>query len=350
MLRLTLTQVLLSFHMLLLSVMATSQNVTHSSFNPPYAAPLLEDLSGCIGQHPENAFIDVGARLPAIAKLGACARINILPIKADQTLVRSGAGSSLELSHAQSVDYLKENPGESTSKHPSEAEELAAIRDFAGEDAREDWVSGRPIPHPSLYLGPSLLGGGYGILAYTARGAVNIEATHFIFGASGGYDNGHKVDDGTGPNPKGHDRYLDGGLYLRPAIYGWSRRLYFGGGYTWSQLSTTNYTKGGARYYLGGGYDLFLRACIACRRDLSMRINMNWLTAGTDWQNGSHGPSTSITMPSPREKRHWFLSETLSIYRFHQTITEPTNLPLVQFQEGKKSFDGFADFGVIYRF
>lgn len=333
---------------LLLSVVAASQTVTQASFVPPYADPLVEDLSGCIA--PATASVAESALLQASPKRGACDRITILQIEADQMPIANRTNGLFALRQAPSTDDLQDKPAKSTSKHPSEAEELAAIREFAGEDAREDLVSGRPIPHPSLYFGPSLFGGGYALLGYRVSGGLSVEGTHFIFAGSAAYDNGHKVDDGTGPNPKGHDRHLNGGLDFRPAIYGWSRRLFFGGGYTWSQLSTTNYTKGGARYYLGGGYDVFVRACEACRRDFSMRITMNWLTAGTDWQNGSHGPQTQVTLPSPREKRHWFWTEAIGIYRFHQTVTEPTNLPLVQFQTGKKYFDGFADFGLVYRF
>jgi PAS domain-containing protein len=121
-------------------------------------------------------------------------------------------------------------------------------------------------------------------------------------------------------------------------------------GYAWGQLSTTNYTKGGGRYELGGGYDVFRRSCVECRRDFSMRIEMDWITAGQDWQNGSYGPNTKVTFPSPLEKRHWFWTQYLGIYRFHQSITEPNNLPLVQFQLSKRSIDCTSDFGIVYRF
>lgn len=233
----------------------------------------------------------------------------------------------------------------------SESEELVTIREAAGAHYdREETVSGRPIPMPYLSFGPSLMGGGYAPLAYTAEGGLNVEGTHVIFRAYGAYDNGHKVDDGDQPNPSGHDRYLDGALYFRPAMPGWSRMLYFGGGYEWAQLSTTNYTKGGGRYLLGGGYDLFRRACEACRRDFSARLNVDWITAGQDWQNGSHGPRMSMTIPSPREKRHWFFQEQLGVYRFHETVTDPAIPQLTSQQRADRSFDSFADFDIIYRF
>lgn len=206
------------------------------------------------------------------------------------------------------------------------------------------------IPHPFFYLGPSLMGGGYAPFAYRVECGIDLESSYAIVRASGAYDNGRKVNDNDQPNSNGHDRYLDGTAYFRLNRRGWFQGLYFGAGYAWSQLSTTNYTKGGGRYEVGGGYDLFLRSCKECRRDYSMRINVDWLTAGQDWQNGSHGPNTSITIPSPREKRHWFYTQNVSIFRFHETITEKTNLPLVQLQLSQKYFDCFADFGILYRF
>jgi hypothetical protein len=57
-----------------------------------------------------------------------------------------------------------------------------------------------------------------------------------------------------------------------------------------------------------------------------------------------------LTWPSPREKRHWFYRQELGIYRFHESVTEPTNLSLTQLQRSQKSTDCFADFGILYRF
>ncbi|MGB2606530.1 MAG: hypothetical protein WBC78_23200, partial [Candidatus Sulfotelmatobacter sp.] len=148
----------------------------------------------------------------------------------------------------------------------TEAEELAYLHQAAGGHYdREDHVSGRPIPVPIFTLGPSLMGGGYALFAYRIEGGLNMEATHVVFHAIAAYDNGRKVDDDDEPNPKGHDRYLESAIYYRPARPGWKRMFYFGGGYRWSQLSTTNYTKGGARPEFGGGYDMFLRVCRPCR-------------------------------------------------------------------------------------
>jgi hypothetical protein len=51
-----------------------------------------------------------------------------------------------------------------------------------------------------------------------------------------------------------------------------------------------------------------------------MRINMDWITAGTDWQNGSHGPNTTVTFPTPIEKRHWFWQESKAFRSKHRLL------------------------------
>jgi hypothetical protein len=170
----------------------------------------------------------------------------------------------------------------------------------------------------------------------------------------GAYDNGHKVDGGVQPNPSGHDRYLEGGIYLRPFRgphwLGNPGSWFFGAGYRWNQLSTTRYTKGSNGILVGGGYDLALRRCSECRRDFSMRIALDWLMAGNDWQNGSHGPQLALTIPSARENRHLFFEERLAVYSFHETVTEPTNVSLTQQQQAQKDWDGTSTFGVMCRF
>jgi hypothetical protein len=202
-----------------------------------------------------------------------------------------------------------------------------------------------PLPHPYISVGPSLMGGGYGRLAYRAEAGIDLESKYAIVRALAAYDDGHKVDDADQPNPNGHDRYLESAAYFR-ASRGW----FAGMGWRWNQLSTSNYAKGGARPEFGGGYDWFLRPCYECRRDFSMRIAVDWVTAGNDWENGSHGPDIALTFPAPSEKRHWFWRQDTGIYRFHQTVTAPTDLSLTQQQRANTAIDIFTDFGVLFRF
>jgi len=214
------------------------------------------------------------------------------------------------------------------------------------ERSNEDvQLLGSYVPHPYVYFGPSLMGGGYAPLAYRAEVGVEMESSYLILRALGAYDDGHKVDPSNGPNPNGHDRKLESEAYYR-----FRRGLFLGAGWRWSRLSTTAFTKSGTEPEIGGGYDFVGHECEDCRRDFSMRIKVRWVMAGNDWENGSHGPSTVITLPAPSEKRHWFYQQTISVYRFHTTVTEPSYAALTQSQRDQRSFASYIDFGVIYRF
>jgi hypothetical protein len=217
-----------------------------------------------------------------------------------------------------------------------------------GSSDRETLLA-KPIPHPYVLLGPSLMGMGYARLAYRAEAGIDVESTHFLLHALGAYDDGHKTNDGDQPNANGHDRYLEGAAYYRLTVDR-LRGLFLGAGYRWNQLSTTNYTKGAGRYEWGLGYDLFLRSCARCYRDFSMRLGMDWITEGKDWQNGVHGPEIQLTFPAPIENRHWFWTDRVDLFSFHQTVTEPGNLPLLKSQLSNTGFSVSCQFGVIYRF
>jgi hypothetical protein len=208
-------------------------------------------------------------------------------------------------------------------------------------------------PHPYAAVEASAMPAGYAPLAYYMELGFNLESkpgiAHFYFG----YDNGHKTDDGDQPNPHGHDRSLHGEIYGRLSAIK-RPRWFVGGGYGWSQLSTTNYAKGGTRPYFGGRYDMFWdhagshSDCGGCW--FSARLGVDYFTAGSDWENGSHGVSFSMVMPRPIEKRHMFLMFTTDIFRFHETVTEPYNAPLTTQQLGQGYFTGDASMGVLYRF
>lgn len=201
-------------------------------------------------------------------------------------------------------------------------------------------------PHPYVAGELAVMPGGYAPVAAYGETGLTFEASPGIAQFLGGYDNGRKDDDGDQPNPKGHDRYLRGSFYLRPAP-GKRPQWLLGGGYRWSQLSTTNYTKGGSRPFFGFRYDLY--------RDhsgsdplgggpWSMRLGLDYFTAGTDWQNGVHGVELSLTMPRPVEKRHAFFESTFDLTRFHETIAERSQVP------GYHQFDGYMSLGMLWRF
>jgi hypothetical protein len=212
------------------------------------------------------------------------------------------------------------------------------------------------LPHPYVNVGGNLMPGGYAPLAWSAQGGLELEARDVMALFNGTYDNGHKVDDNTGPNAKGHDRYLHGEAYWRLSALK-HPNWFFGGGYRWSQLSTTNYTKGGSRAEFGGGYDLYFDRlgshpdCIGCWSSwFSGRIKVDWVMAGTDWENGSRGVDFSLILPRPIEKRHVFVSMDFFPFRFHTTVTEPENVQLTAEQRSQHSFSGSYSMGLTYRF
>jgi len=213
------------------------------------------------------------------------------------------------------------------------------------------------IPRPYLLFGPALGGGGYRPVALLFEAGINVESRHFVMNAEAAYDNDRKTNDADQPNPNGHDRYLQGTIGFRPPSFPRALRFlgepshwYIGAGYRWSQLSTTNYVKGSNRPQFGGAYDLVLRSCSICRRDFSMRVAVNYFTAGNDWQNGSHGVEVDAIFPTPREDRHWFWRQRVEAYHFHGTVTDPTNIPLAQEERSQGGMDSAADFGLMYRF
>jgi hypothetical protein len=203
------------------------------------------------------------------------------------------------------------------------------------------------VPRPFLYAGAGLMGGGYAPFAGRAGGGLRIDSRRFLASAEGWYDNGHKTNDNTGPNPKGHDRGLVGSAYYRFSS-GW----FAGVGARWNQLSTTNYTKGGWRPTFGGGKDYFHKKCALedCISDFSMRLGFDYLLPGTDHFNALQGPLFSFYMPSPSAKGHFFFRETLGIYEFHTTVTDPSNKILTQQQTGSRSVTSFGEFTLMYRF
>ena len=203
------------------------------------------------------------------------------------------------------------------------------------------------VPRPFLYAGAGLMGGGYAPLAAEAGGGLRIDSRHLLASAEGWYDNGHKTDDNTGPNPKGHDRGLVGAAYWR-----FPSKWFAGVGARWSQLSTTNYAKGGWRPTFGGGKDYFHKKCAFedCIADFSMRLGVDYVLPGTDHFNALQGPLLSFYMPSPSAKGHLFFRETLGVYEFHTTVTDPSNRILTGQQIGSRSVTSFGELTLMYRF
>jgi hypothetical protein len=214
-------------------------------------------------------------------------------------------------------------------------------------------------PHPFVYGGLGLNGGGYAPLSGKVGVGLRIDRNHLIWSASAAYDNAHKSNDSTSNNAKGHDRSMESSIYYR-FNNGW----FAGGGADWSQLSTTNYGKQAFHPSLGAGKDYFHKDCAAedCLTNFSMRVQVDYKLRGAEHvdargcavpngqcTNDLQGPMLSFYLPSPARAGHLFWRETVGVYTFHDTVTS-TDPALTRVQKGHRSIASFLEFTMMYRF
>lgn len=209
-----------------------------------------------------------------------------------------------------------------------------------GQDvpASQTWAQPSWTPHPMLFSGPSLVGNGYQTTALDFGGGFLLGSSQMFSDVEGRYMDARKTDDNTVDNYSGHERFLDGRLFYR-----FRPNLYFGGGAQWSETSTTNYDKRQWRPTFGLGGDHF-------GDGYSLRWQTLYITPGTDHVNALQGPEIQVWFPSPASRSHLFVRETLGIYEFHTTITEPTNASLTAQQKSDRSAAAFLDFVIGWRF
>ena len=202
----------------------------------------------------------------------------------------------------------------------------------------ETSVSTSWTPHPIVFSGPSFVGNGYQPLALSGGTGLLLNSSHLLSDVEARYMNARKTNDNTVNNKKGHERYLQGRLFYR-----YRHGLYFGGGAQWSETSTTNYTKKGWRPTFGLGGDHF-------GDGVSMRWQALYVLPGTDHSNALQGPEFQLWLPSPVSRKHFFYRQTLGIYEFHTTITDPTDAALTAQQTADKHSAAFLDFTFGWRF
>jgi hypothetical protein len=199
-----------------------------------------------------------------------------------------------------------------------------------------DTAAGK-YPHPYLTGSFQLQSGGYAPAAWAGGVGVNVELKHLVFDSSASYAAARKVNDNTIDNHSGHQRGVDGNAFYR------FNKLYAGGGASWSQLSTTNYTKQSWHPRIGVGRDWL-------REGFSARGQMLYVMAGDDRLNGTQGPEFSLWLPSPVADHHIFWQQTVGIYTFHETVTDPSDKLLTAEQMGSRSVTCNVSFSLIYRF
>lgn len=232
------------------------------------------------------------------------------------------------------------------------------------------------IPKPYVAGGLSLMPNGYGAVAERAQAGLYLNAKHAVCDTYVAIDNGKKTNDGTENNIKGHDDYLYGFCGYKTGNY------YFGGGMRWSQLVTSNYTKGtnffeavkqgDIRYQFGGGKDWLYGSRFSIRGQAvyvlpPLHESVSYPATSTSpafvcqgCGNGVQGPEFTIYMPSPELAKHLMFSITEGIYEFHTTITEPCGSPASQYplcnppdfaaQDNSRHVMATVDFKLIWRF
>jgi hypothetical protein len=188
---------------------------------------------------------------------------------------------------------------------------------------------------------------------------LRIDKTHLIWAASAAYDNSHKSNDNTLNNDNGHERSLDSSIYYR-----FTNTWFVGGGASWSELSTTNYTKQDFHPSVGGGKDYFHKECAGedCVSQWSFRLQVDYKLKGAEHvdakgcsvpngqcTNELQGPMLSFYLPSPAASGHLFWRETVGIYSFHDTLTS-TDPTLTALQKSHRSVASFLEFTMMYRF
>ncbi len=210
----------------------------------------------------------------------------------------------------------------------------AAQNSAPSENAgRDSW-----LPRPILLAGPSAMGNGYQTIAWGGGAGLLLTSPHLLGDLEARYMNARKVNDNTVDNQNGHERFLEGRLF-----YPLRRGLYFGGGAQWSETSTTNYTKQAWRPTFGIGGDHF-------GDGYSMRWQTLYVMPGTDRLNALQGPQIQVWLPSPRSHSHFFYRQTLGIYEFHTTVTNPADPALTAQQTADRHHAAFADFTFGWRF
>jgi hypothetical protein len=225
----------------------------------------------------------------------------------------------------------------------------------------------RPYVSPSVSLMPS----GYASFAWRVQGGLYTTTKYFTSDVYAAYDNGTKANDNTPHNDRGHDRYLAGFAAYQHNTW------FYAAGARWSQLSTTNYSKGVGLFQdirqgdwrLQGGIGHDSLGEFSCREQVlyvlppfheSVFYPGGTICAGCG--NGVQGPELTLIFPSPADKsergkglpgwksHHLFARFAVGVYEFHDTVTDPTNTSLTSEQRGNRHAMATSDLGVMWRF
>lgn len=194
----------------------------------------------------------------------------------------------------------------------------------------------------------NLMPAGYASTAVGFGGGLEFNRPYIVVDSYAGYDTGKKADDGTPGNIKGHDRYLRGFAGYKHG------QNYFGVGARWSELSTTNYAKGGSLHpEIGVGRDW---SDVARTQIAYMARPYHEVTSYPDGRvchgcgSGSQGADISVWLPSPAAPGHFFARINLMLFQFHDSFTDPSNIPMTKAQAANKHLGDLTEVMVGWRF
>ena len=215
------------------------------------------------------------------------------------------------------------------------------------------------LPRPYVTAGLDLMPAGYSSTAFQIGGGLEFNRPYLVFDSYAGYDNGRKSNDLTPNNYKGHDRFLR--AFVGPKF----GAFYAGVGARWSMLSTSNYTKGGDIFNAGSwhpeigvgrdfgtqDYPLFMRVQGAYMfREQREVVHYPGGQTCYGCGNGSQGADITLWFPSPEHKGHFFAKMNVVLFRFHDSITDPKNLPLTRQQTTNGHLGDSTEFMAGFRF
>jgi hypothetical protein len=222
------------------------------------------------------------------------------------------------------------------------------------------------LPHLVAETGLNVNGDGYQTFAENVGAGIDLEESHFIVNADGFYDFMRKTDDNDQiVGEKGRVRTVDGATFFK---FRSGSSWFIGGGAGWDETSLTTYMKSDWTPRIGAGHDFvsemnswrFQALYLRDENEVVRYPSPVQFTPGpgqSEWSytcslcgNGVQGIEVSFWYPSPSTPHHLFLHWVVTPIWFHETVTDPYNLPLTQSQKSQRNVSGSEYVDLIYRF
>lgn len=202
-----------------------------------------------------------------------------------------------------------------------------------------------PWPHPFTMTNISLNGPGYSSISPMIGAGIDLEHKHWNFLGYADYNFVRKSNDGTSGNNNGHTRMIHGdlGFRIKPHVL-------MIGGYGFGQTYTTNYWKQASIWDAGLGYDSpIARLTATYKRDFNERTNYP-NQPGCACKSGVNGADVNVWLPSLSSHRHFFFHSQVSVFRYHTSEVDPSNLSLTRLDDSQHHWGAVESTGLVVRF